>query len=241
MVDASQDDPEYLEEDTSEIFTVKKVYTYNTAIPWKGGDAEFGKVLFILKYIDLSNNNLSGSIPLKMGHLKGLIALNLSRNHLTGKIPNTLGRMEQLESLDLSLNRLNGNIPLELQLLSYLEFLNLSYNMLDGKVPHGGQFLTFGESSYIGNPKLTGIPFTNTTVGKNSSGIDNCTSIDTGSETENSEAEMKWWVVGLGLSYGLAFSTVIGILTFNNRVRKRVFNVYDAMILAFDLYIRGNR
>ncbi|GLJ42021.1 hypothetical protein SUGI_0870030 [Cryptomeria japonica] len=97
------------------------VYAYNTAISWKGGDVEFGKVLFILNYIDISNNNLSWRIPAKMGFLKGLIALSLSRNHLSGRIPNTLGGMEQLESLDLPLNRLNGSIPLELQLLSYLE------------------------------------------------------------------------------------------------------------------------
>ncbi|GLJ42039.1 hypothetical protein SUGI_0870480 [Cryptomeria japonica] len=123
--------------------------------------------------------------------------------------------MDQLESLDFSLNRLNGNIPLELQLLSYLQFLNLSYNMLDGKVPRGGQFLTFVESSYLGNPKLCGIPFTNVTVCNNYSGFDNCTSIERIGEAENSDGEMIGWAVGLGLSYGLGFSIVIGILTFN--------------------------
>ncbi|GLJ42025.1 hypothetical protein SUGI_0870150 [Cryptomeria japonica] len=237
MVNASQNNSNHLEEYSSTGAT----YTNQITISWKGWDVEFVKVLFILKCIDLSNNNLSGSIPPEMGSLQGLIALNLSRNHLSGRIPKTMGRMDQLESLDLSLNRLNGNIPLELQLLSYLQFLNLSYNMLDGKVPRGGQFLTFVESSYLGNPKLSGIPFSNVTVCNNSSGFDNCTSIERNGEAENSDGEMIGWAVGLGLSYGLGFSIVIGILTFNKSVKNRAFNLYDVVILAVDRRIRGNR
>ncbi|XP_059066589.1 receptor like protein 26-like [Cryptomeria japonica] len=210
IVNASQSNPNHLEQHTSEktVFTINTVYTNNIAISWKGGHAEFLKVLFVLKCIDLSNNNLSGSIPLKMGSLQGLITLNLSMNHLSGRIPKTLGGMDQLESLDLSLNKLHGKIPLELQLLNYLQFLNLSYNMLDGEVPHGGQFLTFGESSYLSNPKLSGIPSSNTTVCNNSSGYGNCTSIDTGVEAGNSDADMIGWAVGLGLSSGLGFSII---------------------------------
>ncbi|XP_059066604.1 receptor-like protein Cf-9 homolog [Cryptomeria japonica] len=235
MVNASQNNSNHLEEYSSSGAT----YTNQIKISWKGWDVEFVKVLFILKCIDLSNNSLSGSIPFKMGSLQGLIALNLSRNHLSGRIPKTLGHMEQLESLDLSLNRLNGNIPLELEFLSYLEFLNLSYNMLDGKVPHGGQFLTFGESSYLGNLKLSGIPFTNISVCNNSSGYGNCTSIERIGEAKNSDGEMIGWAVGLGLSYGLGFSVVIGVLTLNKRVRKRAFDFYDVVILAIDGCIRG--
>ncbi|GLJ42073.1 hypothetical protein SUGI_0871200 [Cryptomeria japonica] len=236
MVNASQNNSNHLEE----LFSYG-TYTNQITISWKGRDVEFVKVLFILKCIDLSNNYLSGSIPPEMGSLQGLIALNLSRNHLNGRIPKTMGCMDQLESLDLSLNRLNGNIPLELQLLSYLQFLNLSHNMLDGKVPRGGQFLTFGESSYLGNLKLSGIPFTNITVCNNSSGFDNCTSIERSGEAENSDGEMIGWAVGLGLSYGLGFSIVIGILTFNKSVRNRAFNLYHVVILAVDRRIRGNR
>ncbi|XP_057834654.2 receptor like protein 22 [Cryptomeria japonica] len=236
MVDASQSNASHLEEDL-----VFGRYTNQITMTWKGLDVEFTQVLFILKCIDLSNNYFSGSIPPRMGSLKGLIALNLSRNHLSGQIPRTLGGMDQLESLDLSLNRLNGKIPLELQSLSYLQILNLSYNMIDGKVPHGGQFLTFGESSYLGSPKLSGIPFTNITVCNNSSGYVNCTNVETIGEAENSDADMIEWAVQLGLSYGLGFSIVFGLLAFNKRVRKSIFNLYDVIILGVDRCIRGER
>ncbi|XP_059066631.1 LRR receptor-like serine/threonine-protein kinase FLS2 [Cryptomeria japonica] len=96
-------------------------------------------------------------------------------------------------------------------------FLNLSYNMLDGKVPLGGQFLTFVESSYLGNLNLSGIPFTNITICNNSSGSGNYISIERIGEVENSDGEMIGWTVGLGLSYGLGFSVVIGVLTLNKR------------------------
>ncbi|GLJ42071.1 hypothetical protein SUGI_0871170 [Cryptomeria japonica] len=89
--------------------------------------------------------------------------------------------------------------------------------MLDGKVPLGGQFLTFVESSYLGNLNLSGIPFTNITICNNSSGSGNYISIERIGEVENSDGEMIGWTVGLGLSYGLGFSVVIGVLTLNKR------------------------
>ncbi|XP_059066635.1 receptor-like protein EIX2 [Cryptomeria japonica] len=80
MVNASQNNSNHLEGYSSTGAT----YANQITISWKGCDVEFVKVLFILKCIDLSNNNLSGSIPPEMGSLQGLIALNLSRNHLSG-------------------------------------------------------------------------------------------------------------------------------------------------------------
>ncbi|GLJ42029.1 hypothetical protein SUGI_0870220 [Cryptomeria japonica] len=69
MVNASQSNPNHLEEDNP----TGPTYTNKITISWKGGDAMFVKVLFILKCIDLSNNNLSRGIPPKMRSLQGLI------------------------------------------------------------------------------------------------------------------------------------------------------------------------
>ncbi|KAH7666049.1 Non-specific serine/threonine protein kinase protein, partial [Dioscorea alata] len=125
-----------------------------------------------LKYIDLSNNELSGNIPEELASLYGLQSLNLSGNSLEGEIPDKFGGMQQLESLDLSRNKLSGSIlvgrgphiPATLSNLTFLDHFNVSYNNLSGRIPSGNQFNTFNDSSiYIGN-HLCGFPLS-----------DNCT------------------------------------------------------------------
>ncbi|KAH7669471.1 Non-specific serine/threonine protein kinase protein, partial [Dioscorea alata] len=117
-----------------------------------------------VKYIDLSINNLSGSIPEELASLYGLQGLNLSGNMLEGEIPNKLGTMRQLQSLDLSRNKLSGSIPSTLANLTFLVLFNVSHNNLSGRIPLGNQFNTFTDPSiYTGN-HLCGFPLS-----------DNCT------------------------------------------------------------------
>ena len=85
--------------------------------------------------LDLSDNNLTGSIPAELGNLSSLTVLNLWNNNLTGSIPAELGNLSTLTRLDLGNNNLSGFIPPELGRLSNLTTLDVSSNDLTGTLP----------------------------------------------------------------------------------------------------------
>ncbi|KAK7838857.1 receptor-like protein eix2 [Quercus suber] len=97
-----------------------------------------------LKFLDLSFNNFSSTIPnwlFDIGH--SLVYLNLSRCQLQGVIADAFGNLASLISLDLSKNGLEGPIPLTLGLFqeqgelnrsSSLRELYLSSNGLNGSL-----------------------------------------------------------------------------------------------------------
>ena len=88
--------------------------------------------------LDLSANDLRGTIPPGLGDLSDLESLNLSDNKLRGSIPPELGGLSNLELLDLSNNQLEGVIPAELAGLTYLKRLGLDGNsLLNGCLPVG--------------------------------------------------------------------------------------------------------
>ena len=63
------------------------------------------------------------------------IEVNLSSNELTGSIPSEIGILTNLTSLNLSGNELTGSIPPEIGNLTNLTYLNLSYNQFTGVIP----------------------------------------------------------------------------------------------------------
>ncbi|XP_051140097.1 receptor-like protein EIX2 [Andrographis paniculata] len=132
-------------------------YAY-VSVQWKTSESKYQKTLWLLKLIDLSDNQLSGSIPQQVFELKGLISLNLSKNALEGQIPPNIGDMEKLESLNLSRNQLSGAIPESLARLSFLQVLDLSHNNLSGRIPSSTQLQSFSESAYAENAQLCGRP-----------------------------------------------------------------------------------
>ena len=95
--------------------------------------------------IDLTENNLSGTIPTEIGDLTALTDLLMGDNSLTGPIPSEIGQTN-LDTLVLSINQLSGSIPDEIYDLTELRRLSISQNELEGTI-----------SSDIGN--LTNLTF----------------------------------------------------------------------------------
>ncbi|KAG6736167.1 hypothetical protein POTOM_061107 [Populus tomentosa] len=87
-----------------------------------------------LESIDLSYNELGGSIPSEWASLQ-LKKIALLANRLSGNIPSYLENFTSLAYLDLELNQFSGMIPRELGKLVNLETLILSSNKLDGNLP----------------------------------------------------------------------------------------------------------
>lgn len=97
---------------------------------------ELGNLTNLVK-LELSYNNFSGNIPRELGNLSNLIAINLSDNQLGGSIPTEIGNLanlKELEELDLSNNYLTGEIS-EFRNLSNLKYLDLSSNRIRGNIP----------------------------------------------------------------------------------------------------------
>lgn len=79
-----------------------------------------------LEELDLSGNDLSGSLQAEVRHLQDLKVLDLSNNKFTG-VPAEIGQLKNLRVLNLSNNLLTG-LPNELGNLSNLTLLDISGN-----------------------------------------------------------------------------------------------------------------
>ncbi|KAJ9539774.1 hypothetical protein OSB04_026280 [Centaurea solstitialis] len=137
--------------------------------------------------LDLSQNQLTETIPKSMGNLCNLrhvhMALNsfknisltnflksflecespsleslfLDESKLSGHLPDSIGRLSFLRSLSLSGNFISGSIPYSIGSLSSLEKLNLENNQLNGSVPDSIGLLSKLEYLDIGYNLLTGV------------------------------------------------------------------------------------
>ncbi|XP_014501976.1 probable leucine-rich repeat receptor-like protein kinase At1g35710 [Vigna radiata var. radiata] len=85
-----------------------------------------------LKILDLSENNLQGTISDALGNMTSLVVLDLSYNKLEGPIPTSFGIFHGLTTLRVQSSHLSGNLAVSLGKLSSLRTLSLSKNQLSG-------------------------------------------------------------------------------------------------------------
>ena len=82
-----------------------------------------------------TTNALSGTIPSVVMALPLLQKMNFSSNQFTGQIPSNIGQATSLLQLSLANNRLTGSIPSTINQASNLQRMNLSNNLLSGELP----------------------------------------------------------------------------------------------------------
>lgn len=188
-------------------------------------DSYMGGNLLELCGLDLSQNKLSGEIPVEIGgDLLKLHALNLSHNYLSGEIPRSFSGLKTVESLDLSFNRLHGEIPPQLSELSSLGVFKVSYNNLSGVIPQGGHLSTFDANSYVGNPFLCGKP-TNKSCNSN-----NIQEPDDEVEDDEYTIDMVSFYWSLAAAYVTILLGVIASLSFDSPWSRAWFNLVDAFL-----------
>uniref|UniRef100_A0A803MA32 Leucine-rich repeat-containing N-terminal plant-type domain-containing protein n=2 Tax=Chenopodium quinoa TaxID=63459 RepID=A0A803MA32_CHEQI len=116
-----------------------------------------GDLPFLRKLTLNFQDNLTGSIPLRLSKLTRLECLHLCCNNLTGPIPSFWGpEFESLHLLGLHLNYFTGTIPSSLSLLPNITSLALFSNLLTGSIPESfGSFKTNLSLTLLNN-KLSG-------------------------------------------------------------------------------------
>ncbi|XP_068314930.1 receptor-like protein EIX2 [Pyrus communis] len=109
-----------------------------------------------VSFLDLSNNNISGSISILCEAYRSLKFLNLSSNNLSGELPECLTRFDHLVMLDLSYNAFSGKIPSTVGSLYHMETLKLRSNRFVGELPSSFKNCTSLKVIDVGNNQLSG-------------------------------------------------------------------------------------
>ncbi|XP_042001431.1 receptor-like protein EIX2 isoform X1 [Salvia splendens] len=117
---------------------------------------DIGISLPSLTDLDISRNNLNGTIPSSIGNMTRLTTLVISSNNLQGQIPDVFSSIPMLYNVDASNNSLTGRIPSSLGFLHALKFLMLSSNILSSQIPSSLRNCTELVSIDLGDNALSG-------------------------------------------------------------------------------------
>ena len=112
--------------------------------------------------LDLSANNLSGTIPQNIATLLPFVtSLDLSSNQFSGVIPLSLANCTYINIIKLDQNQLSGQIPPQLALLPRLRTFTVSNNSLMGPVPNfanGHVTVNYSNNKGLCGPSLKPCP-----------------------------------------------------------------------------------
>ncbi|GLU08670.1 hypothetical protein SLE2022_255690 [Rubroshorea leprosula] len=96
---------------------------------------EMNETMVDLEFLNLGENSLSGDIPDCWMKWQYLQVIILASNRLTGRIPNSMGTLYHLRSLHLQKNSLSGEITPSLRNCRRICTLDFEDNELDGNIP----------------------------------------------------------------------------------------------------------
>ncbi|XP_073274931.1 uncharacterized protein [Primulina huaijiensis] len=113
-----------------------------------------------IKLLNVANNKIAGHIPSSISNLNKITRFDISRNKITGTIPTSLGLLLKIQWLDLSINNLTGKIPDSLLGIEALRHASFRANRLCGEIPQGRPFNIFPAVAYAHNLCLCGKPLT---------------------------------------------------------------------------------
>ncbi|KAL7519562.1 hypothetical protein ACHAWX_004320 [Stephanocyclus meneghinianus] len=100
---------------------------------WFGVDSCDGGGM--VTHLNLPSNNLVGTLPKELSHLRMLKVMDVSDNKLYGSLPTQFGQFQELEVLQLSGNLLSGTIPDDLGFVFTLHELYFHKNSFSGSIP----------------------------------------------------------------------------------------------------------
>jgi hypothetical protein len=111
--------------------------------------------------LNLTNHELTGTLPTILAALQHLIALDLSHNQLEGDLGSTIEwtKFSQLEHLLLSNNQFTGKVPQQWESLGRVVKVDVSNNKLAGPLPNfndGDRKMEDLEYLYLNGNALTG-------------------------------------------------------------------------------------
>lgn len=110
-----------------------------------------------IETINFNNNNMKGSIPETRGFDRNLVKLELAGNGFTGTLSRDLFEDKSgLEILNLKANKIKGKIPLNIGSMKNLLKLDLGDNMFSGTIPSSVNYLARIEQFNIHQNMISG-------------------------------------------------------------------------------------